>query len=668
MITELRLAAPPPTDGVQALPSACLVEPFDEGEGKKLRLAHGSMLSDCGISLDTYALVPVQWAEGIGEAPRGGGEPRFTEYHYVLKSLASYMEGAKAAGSFLAAIDVMGLTAPSLSELVAEFGQPTSFVVDGDGRDFLIDSLRYGDLVLQMDDARAFLSSVTFHDRSYLYARKIGVGSASGEVYAELGKPLRTEVEAPAVSRTVPDRTLLIWPVPGETTSKIRYADKGIEVSLRDDKVESVTRVWQAPPPVLPAKAAATVPAFDWPSLLGPDGNGQSREVDWNPRSIATPKVAWTAGVGSGYSGVVVQGGRLYAAGLKAGEFTVSCLDAATGRKVWQRVVPSADKPYATPVVDGDSLFVLTTDGLLHRLDTRSGRLVWSRDLVREYGVLRPTFGFQGALMVEGGLILVTANTAGMAIRRDTGELAWTSDLPPKAFRSLDRQFSNGVSYATPTVYGDAGNRQALFVGWDGLSSVDVRTGKESWKFPWDVEPAYCCGNPLAFEGQVLVPSALDAAGNVAGALLNLGSTGPSVAWRTSDLFVAWYSITPLVIGGSIYTMYYGQGIGALVVNPTSIRCLDLETGRLLWQESFGPARTGKQFGLTAANGILVVLDDQGMLYTAEASPEGFRELARCDVLQGAQAERLFFAPPVLCGGRLYCRNLSEVICIDVRR
>lgn len=654
-IAELRLAAPELDDGLRAVPPASLVEPFSEKAGAGLRIVHGRMLEGTGIELDRYALVPVEWAPRPTEATGGAAEGRRVEYHYVLKSLASYTDAAEAAGPFLAAIDTLGLTAPSLSELVARFGPPSSFVVEAGTQGYRVGSLCYGDLLLSMNEARPFLSSVTFNDRTYLYSRNVGVGSTLEELYGVLGKPRRTAPETLATLAVAPDRTLLIWPVPGESSSRIHYASKGIELTLRDNRVERLTRTWRVPA------------SFDWPSALGPDGNGLSRETEWNPRSIAEPRVAWKAFVGSGYSGVVLRNGRLFTVGLKAGQLTVSCFDAATGRSIWQRVVPSADKPYATPVVDGDALFVLTNDGLLHRLDARSGRLAWSRDLVKDFGAVDPLWGFQSSPVVEGGLVLVTANTAGMAVKADTGELAWLSEPPPKEFRSLDRQFSNGISYATPTVYGPAGNRQALFMGWNGLSSVDVRTGKETWKFPWEVEPAYCCGNPLAVGDRVLVPSALDAAGTPSGALLRIGEAGPTVAWRTPDLFVAGFWITPIVLGRSVYTMYYGVSLGNMS-NPTSVRCLDLETGEVRWEESFGPPRNQKSFNLIAADGTLVILDDRGTLYTAEATPAGYREIARCDVLQGAQEERIFFAPPVLCGGRIYCRNLTEVICIDARK
>jgi hypothetical protein len=52
----------------------------------------------------------------------------------------------------------------------------------------------------------------------------------------------------------------------------------------------------------------------------------------------------------------------------------------------------------------------------------------------------------------------------------------------------------------------------------------------------------------------------------------------------------------------------------------------------------------------------------------AKTSPEGYTELAAVDVLKGAKKARVFPTPPVLCGGRIYCRNYAgDLVCIDVR-
>jgi outer membrane protein assembly factor BamB len=138
----------------------------------------------------------------------------------------------------------------------------------------------------------------------------------------------------------------------------------------------------------------------------------------------------------------------------------------------------------------------------------------------------------------------------------------------------------------------------------------------------------------------------------------------PRLLWKTADLVTL--GPGPVVIGSYLYCLYFG--IPAIGINPqTSLRCLDLETGRLMCEERLGSSRQYKSFSLIAANGILIVLDDEGMLYTAEASPDGFKPIAHCDVLQGAAKPRLFWTTPVLCNEKIYCRNFDgDLVCIDV--
>jgi len=63
------------------------------------------------------------------------------------------------------------------------------------------------------------------------------------------------------------------------------------------------------------------------------------------------------------------------------------------------------------------------------------------------------------------------------------------------------------------------------------------------------------------------------------------------------------------------------------------------------------------------ADGKLVILSEKGELVIADASPEGFKELARAKVLKGT-----CWTVPVLSGGRIYCRSHEgDLVCIDVR-
>jgi len=68
-----------------------------------------------------------------------------------------------------------------------------------------------------------------------------------------------------------------------------------------------------------------------------------------------------------------------------------------------------------------------------------------------------------------------------------------------------------------------------------------------------------------------------------------------------------------------------------------------------------------------AADGKLIILTEQGTLSIAEATPSGYQEISSCDVFGGEKKIRRFWTPPVLCDGKIYCRNYAwELICIDV--
>jgi outer membrane protein assembly factor BamB len=71
------------------------------------------------------------------------------------------------------------------------------------------------------------------------------------------------------------------------------------------------------------------------------------------------------------------------------------------------------------------------------------------------------------------------------------------------------------------------------------------------------------------------------------------------------------------------------------------------------------------KFGLgpfLIADGKIFVMNDDGLLTLAEASPTGYRPLAKERVLHGHDS----WAPLALAGGRLLARDLTQMICLDV--
>jgi outer membrane protein assembly factor BamB len=104
-------------------------------------------------------------------------------------------------------------------------------------------------------------------------------------------------------------------------------------------------------------------------------------------------------------------------------------------RRIWQRpLMKSYDMSQSTPGVDGDAVYALSFEGVLYCIDSRNGRQRWRKDLVADYWAVRPYYGFAGSPVIADDLIILNANSTGMAIDRRTGDLVWTSDPPPRQF------------------------------------------------------------------------------------------------------------------------------------------------------------------------------------------------------------------------------------------
>jgi hypothetical protein len=88
------------------------------------------------------------------------------------------------------------------------------------------------------------------------------------------------------------------------------------------------------------------------------------------------------------------------------------------------------------------------------------------------------------------------------------------------------------------------------------------------------------------------------------------------------------------------------------------LRCVELATGKVRWQkENVGAAV------LTLAGDDLLILTERGELIRAPASPAGFKETARAQILSN-QAR----AHPALADGFFYARSKDKLVCLDLRK
>jgi len=394
------------------------------------------------------------------------------------------------------------------------------------------------------------------------------------------------------------------------------------------------------------AAASAQSPATDWPQWRGPDRSGVSRETgllrEW-PRS--GPALGWSAQqLGAGYGSVAVAGSRVFVQGMKNRQSTVTSLDRDSGKQVWSTSLGSAQEngqgsgPRGTPTVDGDRVYVLTENGDLVCLMAADGKVVWRRNILREFAGRNINWLVSESPLVDGDRLIVTpgGRNAGMAaLDKMTGATLWVA-----------KELSDEAGYASP-IAGDVQGVRTIMT-FTGNAGVGVRAadGKLMWRYARAANNTANITTPVYSNGKVFFTSAY----GTGGALLALQAKGQDVTaheiYFTRDM--------QNHHGGVVLVDGYLYGF-----NNSILTCLEFETGKVLWRD-----RSVGKGAVAYADGHLYVLSENNVVGLVEASPKGYREKGRFTIADQGWPS---WAHPAVSGGRLYIRNQNVLASYDVR-
>lgn len=382
----------------------------------------------------------------------------------------------------------------------------------------------------------------------------------------------------------------------------------------------------------------------DWPNWLGPKHDGSSPEKGLlSAFPAGGPKVVWRVPGGDGYSTVAVAGGKAITLVQTDAEYVLA-LDAAKGDVLWKQKLGPAFKnsygngPRSTPTIEGDRVYVQSVTGTVACLKADSGDVVWSRNLLQEFGAKNITWGLSASPRLVGDLVLVIPGAKGAevaALDKRTGKTVWQTG-------------SGKAAYATPVVAAPGGSKQAIFFTAPGLQAVDLATGKEAWRLAWETEFDCNIATPLLVGDRLFVSSGE----GVGCGVLELTAGGPpETVWRfqgkKSPLTTYW--ATAVHHEGSLY------GIAGEFNKRLDLNCVDLKTGKLRWsQPDFGKA------SVTLADGHLWLVTKKGDLVLARANPEKYEEKGRVKLLGDNRTAA------TISNGKLFLRDRKEIVCLDI--
>jgi outer membrane protein assembly factor BamB len=399
----------------------------------------------------------------------------------------------------------------------------------------------------------------------------------------------------------------------------------------------------------------------DWFQYRGSQVDGVSHERIQCAFPAGAPTCLWRVPTPAGFSSVAVAEGKVFTLVTREldGPLSEVCLalDADSGKELWAARVGSAkypggadsgaadnrggDGPRSTPAAGGKRVYVYSADMVLQCLDADSGKPIWAKDIIKEFGGENLKWKSAMSPVLAGSLVFVAGGGAGqsmIAFNRETGAAAW---------KTGDDKFT----YATPALATLQGTRQVIFMMQSGLVALEATTGKSLWRFAFPHRTATACSPVVA--GEVVFCTA---GYEIGGAACRVAKTSAGFEareiWRVKgDQPLGSLWSTPVQKDGYLYGMISFKRFGR---GP--LKCVDLRTGAVKWEEpGFGVGQV-----LLAGN-YLVALSDAGEVAIVEASPDRYKELARFKAVPGK-----CWSSPGLNRGRLYVRSTKEGACFDL--
>lgn len=383
----------------------------------------------------------------------------------------------------------------------------------------------------------------------------------------------------------------------------------------------------------------------DWPQWRGPNRDGISQETgllkEWPEGG---PPLVWKAkGAGTGYSSLAISAGRLYTMGLRGDREYVIAFDIATGKELWATAHGTAyrdsrgDGPRGTPTVEGERLYALGGNGDLSCMETRTGRTVWTMNILKKFGGENISWGISESPLLIGDRLFVNAGGPGasiVALNKKDGSLLWKTQSD-KA----------GYSSAIPVQVG--GKTQVVFFTQERALGVDPSDGKVLWQYARPSNDVANVATPVARGNRVWISSDYGTGGGLVEIKANAGGVTASEVYFTKEMRN--HHSSSVLVGDYLYG--FSSGI---------LTAMRFDTGEVAWRD-----RSVGKGSLVYADGHLYCLSENGVVGLVEATPAAYREKGRFRIPQESLPT---WTHPVISGGRLYLRDQDTIYAFDVKQ
>jgi outer membrane protein assembly factor BamB len=412
------------------------------------------------------------------------------------------------------------------------------------------------------------------------------------------------------------------------------------------------------------------VGAQDWPQWRGShrDAKAMGFKVPATWPKDLTQK--WKVTVGTADATPALVGDKLYVFSREGGDEVIRCLDAGSGKEIWQDKYPTepADGPArghpgprSSPAVVDGKVVTFGVRGMLSCFDAATGKKLWSKD---EFPGYWPQFFTASSPIIVDGLCI--AQLGG----KENGRGAESGAIVAYDLATGNEKWkwtSGSPAYASPELMKVNGDHLLVAETEGKVVALNARNGKLAWEVPFAAQRMqYNAATPIVY-GQTIIYGG----GGRGAKAVKLEKEG--------DRFVAKELWTNKETSVQFNTPVLRDGLLFGLSQRNEFFCMNAENGKTQWTAPVGPATAGGGAGggggggrgrggrmggggagygsIVDAGSVLVALTPSSQLIFFQPSDKAFTELARYKI-----ADTPTYAYPVVAGNRMFIKDQSSVI------
>jgi outer membrane protein assembly factor BamB len=380
-----------------------------------------------------------------------------------------------------------------------------------------------------------------------------------------------------------------------------------------------------------------------WTNFRGPARDGLYDEgpirTTWPAEGLP---LLWKQPIGGGYASFVIAEGMAFTIEQRRRQEIVAAYDVETGRELWTqgsdaefREPMGGDGPRATPTWEAGRLWALGAEGDLRCFEARTGKVNWSRNILKDNDAENLQWGMAAApLIVDDKVVALPGGRSGksvVAYNKLTGAPVW-------------RALNDKQAYVSPMLVTLGGQRQILIVTANRIVGLAVEDGAQLWESSWNTDMGINVSQPIVIDAnRFFISSGYGKGAALVEVTRSADGLTARKVWENSSMKNKFNS--SVVYEGSVYGL--DEGI---------LTCVDVNTGERRWK--------GGRYGygqVILASGHLIVITDTGELVLVKATPDKHIEMAKFSAIEGKT-----WNYPAIAEGRLLVRNQTQMACFDV--